>query len=427
LPTKVAVLGGGAAGVVAADTLARRGADVDLFERNSILGGLHRSVEADGDVWDIGAFFFITDHALIQTFPVTRALLVEVDHAAVSITPSGSLDGYPCTPRGYLRDHGVWHSALAFADLLASRMRYRNALTVPAYSMHRLGRMVYRNAGLKQYLERFYGASDSDIDLDVVRPRLSVVGNYARLARIVRLGLVGSRRKLQPHYARPRAGFPVFYDAMAESLAAIGVNVRRGVTLTSIRRSANRFELAWDGEGGVYDHVVSTIPPPLALRLLGEDPGADVPQMSLLSLFYRSRLTIPGNVIYNFTSDGRWKRFTVFSRLYGPSVPGEDYFTVEVTGIGAMTPLAEERAADFERHASSLSLFDTPLRRVGHTVTERAYPAALRGQRSAIEAQRARVAAHGLHLVGRQGNNAYLSSHDVALAAIELSRTLPLG
>src|SRR5205814_87414 len=131
------------------DTLARRGADVDLFERNSILGGLHRSVEADGDVWDIGAFFFINDHALIQTFPVTRALLVEVDHAAVSITPSGSLDGYPCTPRGYLRDHGVWHSSLAFADLLVSRMRYRNAQTVPAYSMHNLGRMVYRDAGLK--------------------------------------------------------------------------------------------------------------------------------------------------------------------------------------------------------------------------------------------------------------------------------------
>jgi protoporphyrinogen oxidase len=427
LPAKVAVLGGGAAGVVAADTLARRGARVDLFERNTILGGLHRSVEADGDVFDIGAFFFVYNHALIETFPVTRPLLVEVNHSAVSITPSHSLDGYPCTPRGYMRDHGVAHSLAAFGDLLWSRLRYRHADTVPEYSMHALGRAVYRNAGLKSYLERFYGASDWDIDLDVVRPRLSVLNQYARLGRILRLGLIGKRPPLQPHFARPRAGFPAFYDAMAESLAASGVNVRRGVTLTSIRRAGNRFDLAWDNEGGAYDHVLSTIPPPLALRLLGEDPGADVPQMSLLSLFYRSRLRIPGNVIYNFTRDARWKRFTVFSRLYGRSVPDEDYFTVEVTGIGAMTPHVDELAADFERHTSSLDLFETPLRRVGHAATERAYPAALRGQRAAIEAQRARVAAHGLHLVGRQGNNAYLSSHDVALAAKELASKIPLN
>jgi len=425
LPCRVAVLGGGAAGVVTADTLARRGAEVDLFERNSILGGLHRSVEVDGDVFDIGAFFFTRDHALIQAFPAAQPLLVEVDHHAVSITPSGSLDGYPCTPRGYMRDHGPWRSALAFGDLLLSRARYRHPDTVPAYSMHSLGRAVYRNAGLKEYLERFYGAPDSDIDLDVVRPRLSVLVHYARLGRLVRLGLRPKHRRLQPHFARPRAGFPSFYDVMAESLGTLGVNVRRGVTLTSMRRAADRFELEWEGGSAVYDHVVSTIPPPLALRLMHEDPGPDAPHISLLSLFYRGRLRIPGNVIYNFTHDGRWKRFTVFSRLYGPSGDG-DYMTVEVTGVGAMTPRVDELAADFERHAASLSIFEGVPRRVGHTVTERAYPAALRGQRAPIDAQRARLAAHGVMLVGRQGNNSYISSHDVALAARELASGIPL-
>jgi protoporphyrinogen oxidase len=326
-----------------------------------------------------------------------------------------------------MRDYGIAHSLAAFGDLLWSRLRYRHPDNVPDYSRHALGGAVYRKAGLKSYLERFYGAHDSEIDLDVVRPRLSVLNQYARLGRIMKLGLIGKRPPLQPHFARPRAGFPSFYDAMAQSLVASGVNVRRGVTLTSIRRAANRYDLAWDQEGGAYDQVVSTIPPPLALRLLGEDPGAEVPQMSLLSLFYRSKLRVPGNVIYNFTPDGRWKRFTVFSRLYGPSVPDEDYFTVEVTGIGAMTPHVDELALDFERHATSLDLFDTPPRRVGYTATERAYPAALRGNRASIEAQRARVAAHGLHLVGRQGNNAYLSSHDVALAARDLAARVPLN
>jgi len=421
----VAVLGGGAAGVVAADTLARRGAAVDLFERNSVLGGLHRSVECDGDVFDIGAFFFTNDHALIETFPVTRPLLVEVDHQAVSVTPSGSLDGYPSTPRGYVRAHGLLHSVLAFGDLLVARARYRHPADVPAYAMRNMGRMVYRDSGLKNYLERFYGASDSEIDLDVVRMRLSVLNLYARLGRLLRLGLLGTRPRLQLHFARPQAGFPAFYGAMAESLAALGVNVRRGVTLTSMRRVGERFELSWEGGNAAYDHVVSTIPPPLALKLMGEEPGPELAHMSLLSLFYRGTLRVPGNVIYNFTRDGKWKRFTVLSRLYGPSA-GKDYFTVEVTGIGAMTPRVDELAADFDHHSARLGLFESAPRRVGHAVTERAYPAALRGQHAAVEAQRARLAAHGVLLVGRQGNNAYLSSHDVALAARALAASVAL-
>jgi hypothetical protein len=43
-----------------------------------------------------------------------------------------------------------------------------------------------------------------------------------------------------------------------------------------------------------------------------------------------------------------------------------------------------------------------------------------------VEAQRARLAAHGLVLVGRQGNNAYLSSHDVALAARAVAASVAL-
>jgi protoporphyrinogen oxidase len=425
LTCRVAVLGGGAAGVVAADALATRGAEVDLFERNPILGGLHRSVECDGDVFDIGAFFFTADHALIETFPVARALLVPVNHQAVSVTPRGSLDGYPCTPRGYLHDHGVLHSTLALGDLLLSRLRYRHPGSVPEFSMRSLGGRVYRNAGLKAYLERFCGAPDSEIDLDVVRPRLNVLVYYARLGRVARLALLGSRRKLQPHFARPRAGFPALYDAMAETLTARGVTVRRATSLTAMQRTPGGFELSWNGNHQVYRQVISTIPPPFALQLLGEPAGADIQHLSLVSLFYRGKLRIPGNVVYNFTREGLWKRFTVLSRLYGPS-RGEDYFTVEVTNVGAMTPRVDELAGDFEKHAARLRMFETPPRRVGHTVTERAYPAALRGQRATIDSQRARLAELGLRLVGRQGNNAYLSSHDVALAARELAVSIPL-
>ena len=58
MSANIAVLGGGVAGVVVANELARSGANVDLIERAPKLGGLHRSVTADGMAFDIGAFVF---------------------------------------------------------------------------------------------------------------------------------------------------------------------------------------------------------------------------------------------------------------------------------------------------------------------------------------------------------------------------------
>ena len=52
--TDFVVAGGGLAGLVAARQLAREGADVTLFERESTVGGRVRSEQADGFTFDRG-------------------------------------------------------------------------------------------------------------------------------------------------------------------------------------------------------------------------------------------------------------------------------------------------------------------------------------------------------------------------------------
>ena len=59
-PGRVVVVGAGPAGLTAAYELARRGATCTVFEMDSVVGGISRTVEREGWRFDIGGHRFFT-------------------------------------------------------------------------------------------------------------------------------------------------------------------------------------------------------------------------------------------------------------------------------------------------------------------------------------------------------------------------------
>lgn len=55
---RVVVIGGGIAGLATAGLLAAQGHDVDLLEKNDVLGGRVGSLERDGFRFDTGASWY---------------------------------------------------------------------------------------------------------------------------------------------------------------------------------------------------------------------------------------------------------------------------------------------------------------------------------------------------------------------------------
>lgn len=107
-PLRVAVLGGGLAGIAAAVTLAERGAAVTLLEANAGLGGRLAAwpVEVAGERFEMDRGF----HAFFRNYYNLRALLRRVDPALDGLVP---LTDYPIlTPAG----------PLSFADLPANAL-----------------------------------------------------------------------------------------------------------------------------------------------------------------------------------------------------------------------------------------------------------------------------------------------------------------
>jgi hypothetical protein len=425
---RVAVLGGGISGLMVARELADEpGAEIDVLERDTRLGGLLRSVNAGGLEFDIGAFAFGHDYELIRCFPALAQRMVPVHARQQAYTPAGSLDGYPLTLRGFVRDNGVLRAAAAGADLLWGRLRYRRRDTVPAFASFYMGASLYRWSGLPDYIERLWGVPHGELALQLNEQTLVRIRDYTLLkllARKVRTmtGAAGPRTLL----VRPPEGFGAVWDVVADDLAARGVRIQTGAEVQGVRRTDGGFEVRVDGAAREYDAVVSTIPLPLMLRLLGETPAARFESAGMLSLFYRGRMRPEAPFVYNFSRRGRWKRITNFARFYGPE-EGMDWFTVEVTTRDTAPAALAELRDEFEAHARDLRMLDGPPELLGQRVTERAYPVFRVGDPERVEAERQRVARMGIALAGRQGRFEYQSSAHAALQARRLGRTLRPG
>lgn len=427
---KVAVLGGGVAGVTAANELRTRGFDVDLIERGSGLGGLHRTVQIEGLTFDIGTFLFNTKHELIKTFPFLASSFVPIKPKRISITPSGNIDTYPLSVRGYMRDNGLGIFCYSLADLVYSRIRHHRRDTVPAYAHYYMGSVIYKRSGLKNYIERLYQMKDDELGLDFAKQRLHNLADHTP-SKILSTKLVRSWKRstgtvLNRNLVRPVAGFDYVYEQIRDHLREHGVTVHLNSTIKAVKRCGAGFELTRDSETVYYDRIISTIPTPIMLRLIGEQPEGNMDHMALYSMFYVGRLTYRASIIYNFTLHGFWKRITVFSSYYGQH-QGQDYLTVEATTQDISERALAALRHDFEQHALHYGLFLEPPQFMGATVTERAYPIFRGGESDRLLREKSKLSTFGIDFVGRQGNFEYLSSHETAARAKKLVNELDTG
>jgi protoporphyrinogen oxidase len=417
----IAVLGGGVAGVVAARELARDGsADVLLFEGERHLGGLQRSVAVGGLVFDIGAFVFDPGHPLFGSFPTLRDLFPRVDHHGFAVTPSGTLDRFPMSPRGFLRDNGVLGVLLAGGDLLASKLRHRRRDSLPSYLRYYLGERLYHACGLASYVRRFFSADEAEIDLAFARQRLGSIADECSLRRNALRVLQQLRSREEEGkrwrcHVRPPGGFGAAYAEIATVLARCGVSIHMGSPIRTIVRRDHDFLIRLDDGEFRADRIVSSIPLGAIADALSIPIARRPEYVRLYSLFFRFRGE-PGYdspFLYNFTHDGLWKRITLLSRYYGTD-NGDHYLVVECTGRNGGEERLGELATAFAAHMKSLPFYDGELIYEGGTVTPHAYPICWRDGQSEVEQLRRAVLATGIEVVGRQGRFEHISSHAAA-------------
>ena len=426
----VAVLGGGPAGLAVAKSLAGiDGLDVDLLEKNSRIGGLQHSVECEGLHFDIGTFLYFPSHGLLNAFPQIQPLFVPITYAPTSVSPSGKMGPYEFTLRRFIDDNGLFVTALAGLDLLTSKFRCDRNKSASDYARYYMGNTLFQRSGLAHYIKRLHDVSGDDIDAKFAQERMVYLSKLSlrNMLRTKLKKLLPGRRSSAPAKTqwtvRPPEGLVTVYDMILQDLRSSGVNVVLGSELKSIRRVGEKFVIQTDKEK-TYDRIVSTIPIPKMLELIGEKPGSNVETRSLISLFYRGKMHKSASILFNFSLEASWKRITVFSRFYGPAENGDDYFTVEIATDDLTVENIERSKREFETGAVKFGICPTTPRFLDSYISRDAYPVFRRGKLPGVELEKQRLTDFGIDFVGRQGNFEYQLSDWFAKRGIEKGKEL---
>jgi len=429
----VLVLGAGIAGLFAASRLTEAGYKVVVIERSHRIGGTHRSENIGPYSFDVGSIFYEANARLFQMAENLAEMCPEVWRDQRRIAPDGKILHYPVEPREILRASS-WRAMLALTDMARSRMIVRRDGTLDAISRQRLGLRFYRDTGLLSYITRFHHVSPQQIDERFFFHRMGFIEKSTRAVELLRLGWrslasrkrinAGQRRALR---IRPFEGYDSLFAPIRERLEQAGVRFIFNENLQTVERTADDFLVKTANAVYRAPSLVSTIPiDALHQALFGEPTGLVSLDMTTLFVSAGQINDRSGHVLFNFHPQGRWKRATIYSKLYPDAPTDRAFMGVEITipPGGAHDP--EEGFADFRDHLSSLGVAQD-LRLEGSAFVEHAYPLYSRDADGLNEAALARIEATGIIMVGRQGRFEYLptSSGVIRRVAEELDKIEP--
>lgn len=413
VPQQVLVLGGGIAGMTAALKLAEAGYKVTLVERSQRLGGTHRSREIGAYTFDVGSIFYEDRAQLFDLAEGLRDLCPPVRRIQRRIAPEGQVVHYPIEPRDLMR----WSTSQklrALVSLVWFRLAGQRDGTLLAVCNKYLGSVFFQGTGLRNYIERFNHTASSSIDEMFFFKRMGFVAQFTKprmLLRAVSRALL--RKSVQrtsptPLRVRPVTGFDSLFQIIRKRLEARGVDCVFEADLQRLTKDGMGYEVVTSAGAFRAATVVSALPLEVLHQAMFATPSG-LPSLNLLTLFVSAQDLdeATGTVLFNFHKKGRWKRLTVYSRIYPERFEGRHFFSVEVTFRDPAGSDPEAAFADFSTHFQDLNLA-SGLRLEGHEIIEGAYPFYAHGFEEKRKEILARVAQSGIVLVGRQGRYEYL-------------------
>jgi oxygen-dependent protoporphyrinogen oxidase len=296
---KIAVVGGGVGGLVAARALVRAGIDAHVFEAAPRAGGVVGTSSADGYVREHAASSFLGGPA-DGAYALCRELGVALEKASPRararwIYLDGKLRALPRSPLDLVTsDLLTWRGKL---DLLREPFRpagTSNDESVHAFAARRFGAEAAR-AIVSPFVTGVYAADAHDISLPAGFPRLAALdahGGMVRgmLAQALR-DLGGRLRGVKPATTprgmwAPQGGLGALVDALAEEL---GDRLHLEARIARIEPDSGGVRIDGPAPGRRWDGAVLAIP--------AQDAGALVSTPDLanrLAAFHRA----PAALVY---------------------------------------------------------------------------------------------------------------------------------
>ncbi len=350
---RVAILGGGVAGLSAAWKLAENGVGVDLFEAAPVLGGMAGSIRRNDYIWDFGPHrFHSANPAIINTVQDLLGDQLRGRQRKTRVHFMDRLYDYPLNASNLLANLPKSLAASALLDFMWTRLNQRIHPSLDdsfeTWVVNRFGRKLY-DLYFGPYTAKVWGRDPSKLSASWAAQRVAVVDLWDLLLRVMHLrrgdnGFHHSEYKDDFWY--PRYGIGQIAEALTDKALQHGANLMTGTRITAIEHDAGIIRAIHyrrgDEEGMLpCDAVVSTLPLPLLVQLLR--PAVDDAALAAArSLQYRAMIFVFVEIDKPQVTDDHWIYFPdpdiIFNRISEmknfseDAVPhGKTSLTLEIT------------------------------------------------------------------------------------------------
>ncbi|MBW3574603.1 MAG: NAD(P)/FAD-dependent oxidoreductase [Actinobacteria bacterium] len=439
---KVVIIGAGPAGLTAAYQLLQQGVRSTVLEADKVVGGISRTVEADGWRFDIGGHRFFTKVKAVEE--LWHEILDEGDFMLrprmSRIFYDGKFFDYPLKASNALGNLGVIEALRCVASYAWARVHPpADQTNLAGWVSARFGRRLY-GIFFKTYNEKLWGVSAEEISADWAAQRIK---NLSLMGAVMNAVLPKRNQteitSLIEEFQYPKYGPGMMWERATEKVLAGGTDVVMQTKVTKVRHAAGRATAVLArGESGEReypaDHVVSSMPISSLVRAMDPPVPEDV-QRAADDLHYRDFLTVAlvmpesagfaDNWIYVHSPDvrvGRIQNFGSWSPYLvkdGRTCLGLEYFVFEGDDLW------EADDADLvelgKRELATLGLVDPALVESGYVVRmPKAYPVYDDSYKQNVDVLRRWLADNtpNVHPVGRNGMHKYNNQDHSMLTAM---------
>jgi protoporphyrinogen oxidase len=444
--TEFTIIGAGPAGLAAAYSLAKLGHNVAVFDQDTQVGGLSKTLLHQGFRFDIGGHRFFTKSEEVQR--LWQEILGDdflVRPRLSRIYYRGRLFQYPLKPLNALRNLGVATSFAAFLSYLRARLRpTRPERSFEDWVSNRFGRKLYR-IFFQTYSEKVWGIPCTELSADWAAQRIRNLNLGKAIFNALGLSRGKKVASLIDEFHYPRHGPGQMYENMAEKAKNLGADIRLSTRAIGLGHRNGRIErLTTLSAGERTDHAVD--------RLISSMPLSDIPRImdpqppgevlaAARGLQYRSILTVnllvrqaeivPDTWIYLHDAEVRAGRLQFYKNWSPEMVPeaawssiGLEYFAFEGDAFWSMNDaqLIELAKADLGK----LNLVDAAKVEGGFVARyAKAYPVYNEGYRRRVALLREYLESfQNMVCVGRYGQFRYNNMDHSIMTALLGARKL---
>jgi protoporphyrinogen oxidase len=360
---RVVIIGGGPAGLTAAFELCKAGVKSVVLEQDDVVGGIARTVNHRGYLFDIGGHRFFTKVKAVDA--MWREVLGEdfLRRGRLSRIYYGKkFFYYPLKPLNALLNLGIVNAIRILASYAKVQMwPSEREDTFEQWVSNRFGKRLYE-VFFKTYTEKVWGIPCTELSAEWAAQRIQGLSLIAALKAA--FSASGAKqggetiKTLIDAFDYPRRGPGQMWETVAADVATRGSEVVMGAEAVEIHWTAERVTGVMTAVGGARtmqrgSHFISSMPiRDLVQRMVPPPPAAIVSAANALN--YRDFLTValvidkaelfPDNWIYVHDAGVKMGRIQNFKNWSPDMVPdqsktclGLEYFCFEGDSLWAMS------------------------------------------------------------------------------------------